>query len=125
MIALPNFAADTDENEYMSTGDITVTLTMAEHEILNDMINHTLEAIQLVAPYSSGLHDLPLDNEIVQRISTIDNLRDRFSTLWAYRFNDSESIELLDIKAKISRENNPDNPQYTDEELDAMCHVVR
>ena len=30
--------------------------------------------------------------------------------------------KLLGIRAKISRENNPDNPQYTDEELDAMCY---
>jgi hypothetical protein len=87
MIALPNFAPDTNENEHMSTGDITITLTMVEHEILNDIILHALEAVQLVTPYD-GFHDLPLDNEIVQRISTIDNLRHRFITLWAYRFNE-------------------------------------
>jgi hypothetical protein len=29
--------------------------------------------------------------------------------------------EVRDLKAKLSRALNPDNPQYTDEEIDAMC----
>ena len=29
--------------------------------------------------------------------------------------------EILDLKAKLSRLENPDNPQYTDEEMDALC----
>jgi hypothetical protein len=29
--------------------------------------------------------------------------------------------ENLDLKAKLSRLENPDAPQYTDEEIDAMC----
>ena len=38
--------------------------------------------------------------------------------------SDEESIlkaEIRDLKAKISRLENPDNPNYTDEEMDAMC----
>jgi hypothetical protein len=29
--------------------------------------------------------------------------------------------EIRDLKAKLSRALNPDNPQYTDEEMDALC----
>ena len=29
--------------------------------------------------------------------------------------------EVRDLKAKLSRLENPDNPNYTDEEMDAMC----
>ena len=29
--------------------------------------------------------------------------------------------EILDLKAKLSRCENPDNPNYTDEEMNAMC----
>jgi hypothetical protein len=29
--------------------------------------------------------------------------------------------EIRDLKAKLSRFENPDNPQYTDEEMDALC----
>jgi hypothetical protein len=30
--------------------------------------------------------------------------------------------ELDDVRAKLSRLENPDNPQYTDEEMEAMCN---
>jgi len=33
--------------------------------------------------------------------------------------------ELLDLKAKLSRFQQQDNPQYTDEELDAMCNAAQ
>jgi hypothetical protein len=32
--------------------------------------------------------------------------------------------EIRDLKAKLSRLENPDNPQYTEEEMDAMSHEV-
>ncbi len=32
--------------------------------------------------------------------------------------------EVRDLKAKLSRLENPDNPQYTEEEMDAMSHEV-
>ena len=32
--------------------------------------------------------------------------------------------EVRDLKAKLSRAQNPDNPQYTEEEMDAMSHEV-
>ena len=31
-------------------------------------------------------------------------------------------LEILDLKAKLSRFENPDNPNYTDEEIDAMSY---
>jgi hypothetical protein len=91
MISLPNLDTDTDivldtELDAEYGGDITVTLTYVEHDVLNDIINSALDAIQLIAPYGSGLTHLPLDNEIIQRISTIDNLKERFNALWAGRF---------------------------------------
>lgn len=41
---------------------------------------------------------------------------------WEYRKNTNAQIH--DLKAKISRLENPDNPQYTDEEMDAMSHAA-
>ncbi len=52
-----------------------------------DLLVHALESYQLVAPYDSGVHDLPLDNPIVQRYDMIDNLRERFMVLWKDRWN--------------------------------------
>lgn len=70
----------------METGDITVTLTESQHEMLLDLIMNSIEAFHLVAPYDDGMHDLPLDNAIVQRYDTLDTLRETFLALWHDRF---------------------------------------
>lgn len=70
----------------MIENDITVTLTEVEHELINDVLNHALESIQLVAPYDAGIWDLPIDNPIIQRYTLIENLKERFNVLWADRF---------------------------------------
>ena len=67
-------------------GDINVTLTELQHEIINDLLMHAIESYQLVAPYDSGMYDLPLDNEIIQRYSAIENLREMFIELQRDRF---------------------------------------
>jgi hypothetical protein len=70
----------------MNTDDINVRLTEAEHELMIDLLIHALESYQFVAPYDSGVHDLPFDNPIVQRYDMVDNLRERFMVLWKDRF---------------------------------------
>jgi len=72
----------------MNEGDITITLTESQHELLNDILNHSMDAMNLVMPYSAGLHDLPLDNEIVQRYTMIENMRDMLCEMWSDRFSD-------------------------------------
>lgn len=78
---------DTTDDSYIDQNDIQVTLTYAEHEMLNDVLNGAMEMMNFASPYGSGLHDLPLDNQIVQRYTAIDNLRERFLTLWYDRFD--------------------------------------
>ena len=70
----------------MDTNDITVQLTEVEHELLVELLVHALECYHIVSPYDSGLHDLPLDNPIIQRYDTIENLRARFVELWQDRW---------------------------------------
>lgn len=70
----------------MNEGNITVTLTESQHELINEILVHAIDAYQLVAPYDDGLFDLPLDNPIVQRYTMIDNLRETFLELWSDRF---------------------------------------
>lgn len=70
----------------MNSGDITVTLTESQHELLNDIILHSLESYQLMSPYGDGIHELPIDNPIVQRYSMIDNMKELFDQLWTDRF---------------------------------------
>jgi hypothetical protein len=70
----------------MNTGDITVTITESQHELLNDVLMHAIEAYQIVSPYDTGLYDLPIENEIVQRYTLLENMKEMFYTLWSDRF---------------------------------------
>lgn len=45
---------------------------------------------------------------------------EKFSIAWAVTIG--AGIELDDVKAKLSRLENPENPQYTDDEMTAMCN---
>jgi hypothetical protein len=76
----------------MNTEDIIVNLTEAEHELMIDLFVHALDSYQFVAPYDSGVHDLPLDNPIIQRYDMIQNLRERFLVLWQDRFENKNEI---------------------------------
>lgn len=44
----------------------------------------------------------------------------KFQRAWATTTNAGK--ELDDVRAKLSRLENPDNPQYTDEEMEAMTN---
>jgi len=70
----------------MNENDITITLTESQHELLMDILCHACDAINLVSPYDDGMHDLPVDNPIVQRYTMIENLREMFNELWKDRF---------------------------------------
>jgi hypothetical protein len=74
----------------MNEGNITVTLTESQHELINEILHHALDTFQLVAPYDDGLYDIPMENPIIQRYTMIENLREMFYELWADRFT-SES----------------------------------
>jgi hypothetical protein len=73
----------------METGNITVTLTESQHELICDMLMQSVEAFQFVSPYDSGMYNLPLDSPIVQRYTMVENLREMFQFLWADRFERS------------------------------------
>ena len=70
----------------MNTNDITITLTESQHELLNDVLLHAVEAYQIVAPHDSGMYDLPMDNEIIQRYTMLENLREMMIKLMEDRW---------------------------------------
>lgn len=49
----------------------------------------------------------------------IDELQKRY---WEFKKN--ANAEIRDLKAKLSRLQNPDNPNYTEEEMDAMSYAA-
>jgi hypothetical protein len=69
----------------MNEGNITVTLTESQHELLLDVICHAQEAMDFTIPFD-GMCDLPLENVIVQRYTSLGNLREMLYELWTDRF---------------------------------------
>jgi len=50
----------------------------------------------------------------------VDDYNKNFEYAWSVTI--AAARELDDVKAKLSRLENPENPQYTDEEMIAMCN---
>lgn len=91
MISLPNnqsIVEDINEDAHIDQNDLNITLTYAEHQLIIDVLMHSVEAMDFACPY--GLHDLPMDSEIVQRYTIIENLRERFNESWSDRFKNNE-----------------------------------
>lgn len=88
MISLPTpnypVVEDSNEDSHIVQGDIQVTLTFAEHELINEVLMQASTAFDFACPY--GMFELPISSEIVQRYTMIENLRERFNTLWTDRF---------------------------------------
>ena len=83
MISYP-IVEDTNENSHIVQGDIQVPLTFGEHELINEVLLQASNCFDFACPY--GIYELPIDSEIVQRYTMLENLRERFSTLWSDRF---------------------------------------
>jgi hypothetical protein len=81
---------DTTDDSHIDQNDVDVTLTFAEHELMCEILRQAVDIMDFAIPY--GMFDLPLDNELVQRYTMIENLRERFNTAWSDRFAiDSEN----------------------------------
>jgi hypothetical protein len=74
----------------METGDITVTLTESQHEMLVEVLTNAQDAFNFAIPSSESFVSLAPDNEIVQRRVTLDTLQELFFALWIDRFEPSE-----------------------------------
>lgn len=79
---------DTNEDAHIVQGDIQVPFTYAEHQMMMDVLMQAISAMDFACPY--GIHELPIDSEIVQRCDSLNNLHERFSVLWADRFESFE-----------------------------------
>ena len=89
MISLPTLnytvVEDTNVDAHIDQCDVNVTLTFAEHEMMMDILRLSIDVMDFSCPY--GIHKLPIDSEILQRYTMIENLRERFDTAWYDRFN--------------------------------------
>jgi hypothetical protein len=96
MISLPTpnypVVEDTNDDAHIDQRDVNVTLTFAEHEMVMDILRLSIDVMDFSCPY--GMFNLPIDNEILQRYTMIENLRERFNTAWHDRFNTEANNEI-------------------------------
>jgi hypothetical protein len=87
MISLPTdnspIVLDSEDNSHMETGDITVPLTLAEHELMLEIVSNAVDYLDFIVP---STYDLPENCEVLQRYDMINNLRERLLILWTDRF---------------------------------------
>ena len=90
------------------------------HCFINRETGEVLKSASWSSPAKGVRYDLRL---IEQREWLFENADWAGSYLYARTFEENEKLqsEVLDLKAKLSRIQNPNNPNYTDEEVAAMC----
>jgi hypothetical protein len=90
MISLPvvNYpiVEDTEDDSFIDTNDLDVKLTYAEHEMLRDLLLQAMNMMEFASP--NQYFDLPMNSEFIQRLSMIENFRERIDSAWYDRFCD-------------------------------------
>jgi hypothetical protein len=69
---------------YYDTTPVTMEFDADEHDLLNSILVHALDGMDLAIPC---IYDLPEDSEILQRYQMLDRMRNRSYDLWSQRFN--------------------------------------
>jgi hypothetical protein len=75
---------------YYDTTPITMEFTADEHDLLNSILVHALDGMDLAIPC---IYDLSEDSEIRQRYEMLDSMRNRSYDLWANRFQTTSSSQ--------------------------------
>jgi hypothetical protein len=92
MISLPNFAefaesVNTDEElteqNYCDQQSVTMEFTYEEHDLLNSILCHASDAMDLAIPF---VYELEEDSEIRQRYHLLEQMKNRSYDLWKNRF---------------------------------------
>lgn len=80
-----------DETPY-DQQDLSVTLTEAEHELLINVLSMSIGNFDELVDFCA-LHDLPMNNPIVQKITMMENLKERLNFMWCERFDESKNLQ--------------------------------
>ena len=62
---------------------VTLEFTYEEHDLLNSILNHAIDGMDLAVPC---IYDLPEDSEVRQRYIMLDKLKNCSYSLWSQRF---------------------------------------
>jgi len=71
------------EENYCDQQPVTMEFTYEEHDLLNSILCHAADGMDLAIPY---IYDLPEDSEIVHRYKMLEEMRNRSYDLWKTRF---------------------------------------
>jgi hypothetical protein len=101
-----------------------VWTTMNELDMMTSKIGYIKEMIETASEYM-GKRDYTRAESLMDISSDyikyfLDEYDRNFQLAWGAAIGAGK--ELDDVKAKLSRLENPDNPQYTDEEIEAMTN---
>ena len=66
------------------TTPITLEFDADEHDLLNSILVHALDGMDLAIPC---IYDLPEDSEILQRYEMLERIKNQSYQLWSQRFN--------------------------------------
>lgn len=72
----------TEEN-YCDQKPVTMEFTYEEHDLLNSILCHAADAMDLAIPC---IYDLPENSEIRQRYDMLEHIKNRSYDLWKTRF---------------------------------------
>jgi len=74
-----------NESNYCDQKPITIELSFHEHDVINQILNHALDAYDLTG--YNEIFDLPDDSPVKQKYNMILELRERSYSLWMHRFD--------------------------------------
>jgi hypothetical protein len=74
-------------NTQIDQTPITMEFTYEEHELLNSILCHAIDIIDVAVPC---IYDLPEDSDVRQRYEMLEHMKNHSYSLWAQRFGDWE-----------------------------------
>lgn len=78
-----NSSIELTEENYCDQQPVTMKFTFEEHDLLNSILCHASDGMDLAIPY---IYDLPEDSVILQRYKMLEEMRNRSYDLWKTRF---------------------------------------
>ena len=85
-----------NETNYCDQKSVTMEFTFEEHDLLNSVLNHAIDAMDIAIPC---IYDFSKDSEIHQRYDMLETIKNQSYHLWKKRFEHSvtESNESINV----------------------------
>ena len=68
---------------YYDTTPVTMEFTADEHDLLNSILCHAIDGMDLAIPC---IYDLPEDSESLKRYEMLEHMKNHSYSLWSQRF---------------------------------------